>query len=70
MLFDKKSIKVLRCISHYAPIDVIGINIYLSFNLDDIEECIEYLLSNELIEIDTSDKRLSDFNFFSSHKAR
>ncbi len=64
MQFDKKSLKILHCISLHAPIDAIGLDIYLSLDLDDIEECIDYLLSNELIEIDTSDKKLSGAKTF------
>lgn len=52
MKLDRKSVKILRCFYKQGSLDSVGLSIFLPFEMNDICECISFLLQNELIQVD------------------
>lgn len=62
---DKESRKILRCfVTHKEPLSMELLLIFTSSEAESINECISYLLSNELIEMTQRGIKLSDSKNF------
>lgn len=71
MKLDRKSIKLLRCLSRQSSLDSIGLIIYTPYEYEDILKCLDFLLKHDLIQIDASKGNSSSFenSFFQISKS-
>lgn len=54
MKLDRRSIKILRCLSREGSLSDLHLVIFTAYELNDVQERISHLLKKELIQIDPS----------------